>query len=90
MLRKLRPTNMRHTLAALTLTLFTGIGAGCGGDTMRVVAQRATHDLSCPKASLAIRNIGGTSYAAEGCGRKATYICSGSNFMSDGTCMRER
>lgn len=51
--------------------------------------QRAVHDLSCPKDQIAVKHLSGTTYVAEGCGQVATYMCSGSNFMTDGTCMLE-
>jgi hypothetical protein len=62
----------------------------CGGNTAQVVRQRATYDIKCPAAKIKVDSLGGTSYAAAGCGRPATYMCSGSNFMTDGTCLRER
>ena len=51
--------------------------------------QRAVHDLSCPKAQIEVTHLSGTTYVAKGCGQIATYMCSGSNFMTDGTCMLE-
>ena len=37
--------------------------------------DRATFDLDCPKDKIEVVSIGGTSYGAKGCGKKATYTC---------------
>ena len=57
--------------------------------TMESTARtRAANDLSCPEDSVAVRNIGGTSFRATGCGQEATYNCvqSSQNTLA---CVRE-
>ncbi len=43
-------------------------------------AIRAANDFSCPSNEVQITNVGGTSYRAEGCGKRATYTCIASDF----------
>jgi hypothetical protein len=51
--------------------------------------QRAVYDLGCPKEQIEVSLLSGTTYVARGCGKEATYMCSGSNFMTEGTCFLE-
>jgi hypothetical protein len=67
-------SGMPSVLVAIVL----GTVAGCAGNApafQRTVQQRAAFDLSCPTAQLTVQNIGGDSYGATGCGRKASYTC---------------
>jgi hypothetical protein len=65
--------------------------AGCGSANVspNVVRAKAASDLSCPADQLQLENPVGSNWKAKGCGKEATYACSGSNFMSEGMCMRD-
>jgi hypothetical protein len=39
------------------------------------VKSRAAYDLKCSESQIDVKNIGGNSYAASGCGRDQTYTC---------------
>jgi curli biogenesis system outer membrane secretion channel CsgG len=54
-----------------------------------VVRAKAASDLSCPSDQIQLDNPTGSNWKAKGCGKEATYACSGSNFMSDGMCLRD-
>lgn len=55
----------------------------------QLVTAKAASDLSCPANEVKAEQVTGNNWKATGCGKRATYMCSGSNFMSDGLCMRE-
>jgi hypothetical protein len=72
--------------AVVVLAVMAGT-AGCV--TMETTARtRASNDLRCSGDQVAVRNIGGSSYRATGCGQEVTYNCgqsSGNTFV----CQRE-
>jgi hypothetical protein len=49
------------------------------------VAQRASYDFSCESERIVVQDVGGNSYAAEGCGQTQVYSCSGTSE----TCVRD-
>ena len=55
-------------LLVLTLGLSSCSMAGA-------VKSRAAYDLNCSEDRIEVRNIGGNSYAATGCGKDQTYTC---------------
>ena len=58
------------------VTVVLGCIAGCAGseDIFRsTVTKRASFDMSCQQ--VAVQNIGGDSFGALGCERKASYSC---------------
>ena len=75
---------IRPSFVILTVTLGA---AGCV--TMETTARtRASNDLRCGEESVVVKNIGGSSYRATGCGQEVTYNCaqsSGNTFV----CRRE-
>ena len=54
-----------------------------------VVRTKAASDLSCPSKDVNVEQINDGNWKATGCSQAATYVCSGSTFMSSGMCMRE-
>lgn len=52
-----------------------------------LVRTKAASDLSCKDVQ--VEQINDGNWKAAGCGQAATYVCSGSTFMSSGMCMRE-
>lgn len=50
----------------------------------RVVRVRAANDFDCSKDEISIKNIGGTSFRAEGCGQSVVYDCAGSTVVVTG------
>ena len=69
----------------LILSLFV-VGCASGGGTVK---DRAAFDLDCPKDKIEVTNIGGTSYGASGCGKKATYTCNGTWGTFGVTCLKD-
>ncbi len=61
--------------------------AGCV--TMETTARtRASNDLKCNEEKVVVRNIGGSSYRATGCGQEVTYNC-GQSTSNTFVCQRE-
>lgn len=54
-----------------------------------LVRTKAASDLECKATSVKVEQINDGNWKASGCEKTATYVCSGSNFMSSGMCMRE-
>jgi hypothetical protein len=54
------------------LTLFLAV-SGCMADKVRA---RAAHDLECPREEVTVAKLDET-WAAEGCGKKAEFLCAG-------------
>jgi hypothetical protein len=48
--------------------------AGCASTSSRI-RERFAHERGCPEAQVAVREKGGTVYAASGCGESAEYTC---------------
>src|SRR5262245_39805364 len=40
---------------------------------------RAANDFSCTEEQVTMTNVGGLSYRADGCGKRATYTCANAN-----------
>jgi hypothetical protein len=51
------------------------------------VRTRAANDFNCSEDKVAVDEVGGKGFRANGCGKVATYVCVGSE--SNPTCMRE-
>lgn len=54
-----------------------------------LVRTKAASDLECKSADVQVQQINDGNWKATGCQKTATYVCSGSTFMSSGMCMRE-
>lgn len=54
-----------------------------------LVRAKAASDLECKEADVKVEKVNDGNWKASGCAKTATYVCSGSNFMSSGMCMRE-
>ena len=66
-------------LWVLCASLVACFGGG-GGHPQEVafpetVHKRAAFDLGCPAEQVQVQDIGGSSYGAMGCGKKASYTC---------------
>lgn len=69
--------------AALALT-------GCSTSVSPSLVQtKAASDFGCTASSVEVTQVNDGNWRAKGCGRQASYVCSGSNFMSSGMCLRE-
>lgn len=69
---------MKHRLALALVAATVALVIGCASaGPQSVVRTRATSDLACPGRSLDVQGVGGTSFAATGCGQRALYSCSG-------------
>ena len=67
---------MKRAFTAVLPFVALGLVLGCAGseDTFRsTVAKRASFDMGCQQVS--VQNIGGDSFGATGCERKASYSC---------------
>ena len=65
--------------------------AGCMSSSVspETVQAKAASDLSCPAQTVKVEQINDGNWKAAGCGKQVSYVCSGSNFMTSGMCMRE-
>jgi hypothetical protein len=54
-----------------------------------LVRTKAASDLECKSSEVKVEQVNDGNWKATGCSKTATYVCSGSNFMSSGMCMRE-
>ena len=69
--------------------VITAILARVGCVTMETTAHtRAVNDLRCSDDKVVVKNSGGSSYRATGCGQEATYNC-GQSTGSTFVCQRE-
>jgi hypothetical protein len=72
-------------LAAL-LPLLAACSTSVSPDLVRT---KAASDLECRAAEVNVQQINDGNWKATGCQKSATYVCSGSTFMSSGMCLRE-
>lgn len=74
------------------MTIFVGIIlTGCLGSTTvpeDTVLTVATSDMDCPKEKLKASKVTDNNWKVSGCAKKFTYLCSGSNFMTNGFCVK--
>lgn len=54
-----------------------------------LVRTKAASDLDCNASAVQVQQVNDGNWKATGCNKVATYVCSGSTFMSSGMCMRE-
>jgi len=59
---------------------------GCAGYAS-VVEDRFKYDFDCPRVE--VHQVAGTTYAASGCGERATYTCARGGRYSDNVCVQE-
>jgi hypothetical protein len=69
------------------LVFFCATLFGCSGYAS-VVRERSSYDLKCPQDQISVKEIGGSTYAAEGCGANMTYTCIQSDALTK-TCWKE-
>ncbi len=62
---------------AWILLLAIAAAPACTNWQQRAVQRRAAHDFYCPERDVEARSVGGGGWAAKGCGRVGTYVCSG-------------
>ena len=71
------------------LLVVAAVLATVGCATMETTAHtRAVNDLRCAQDQVVIKNIGGSSFRATGCGQEATYNC-GQSSTDTFVCQRE-
>lgn len=80
---------MRKVSSFALFGLFALLAACSTSVSPDLVRTKAASDLSCPAAKVNVEQINDGNWKATGCNQAATYVCSGSNFMSNGMCMRE-
>ena len=71
----------------LTPVVFVVLGTGCILPE-DIVRQRFAADTSCVERQIAVKDLPGSAYRADGCGLSATYVCT----VEDGStraCIRE-
>lgn len=74
----------------VTASLFACLGVACSTSVSPdLVRTKAASDLECKSQDVKVEQINDGNWKATGCEKTATYVCSGSNFMSSGMCMRE-
>ncbi len=73
---------------AAALSVFA-VGCFSSSVSPDLVRTKAASDLSCASNQVKVEQINDGNWKATGCNQAATYVCSGSNFMSGGMCMRE-
>ena len=69
---------MKPALAPVLLSSVLLLVSGCSNTSTvfpQTVQQRAAFDLSCDQQKVPVQNIGGVSYGATGCEKKASYSC---------------
>lgn len=73
------------------LTAALALLAACGSASVptKTVVAKAASDFGCPADQIQTTKVTDNNFTATGCGKKASYLCSGSNFMTDGMCARE-
>lgn len=54
-----------------------------------LVRSKAASDFDCKAGDVNVEKVNDGNWKASGCSKTATYVCSGSNFMSSGMCLRE-
>lgn len=57
---------------ALALVILSG--SACATTSGKLRAQFA-HEHACPESEVGVRELGANVYAAEGCGKRAEYVC---------------
>jgi hypothetical protein len=77
-----------------TIIIGLGIGIGAAGCfSMRVspdlVRTKAASDLSCPAQNIQVEKVTDNNWKVIGCNQTVSYVCSESNSLSAGMCMRE-
>ncbi len=75
-----------RTLSPRLLALVAACSTSVSPDLVRA---KAASDLECKSEGVKVEQINDGNWKASGCEKTATYVCSGSNFMSSGMCMRE-
>ena len=80
--------NSNNLIASVFAALFL---TACFSNSVKpeLVQAKAASDFECKATDVNVEQINDNNWKARGCGKKATYMCSGTNFMHDGTCMRE-
>jgi hypothetical protein len=74
------------------VSILTVVLVGCASVSVspELVRKKASHDLECAPDEIQVTKVTDGNWSVVGCEKKASYVCSGSNFMSDGMCMREQ
>ena len=76
--------------SAAVLASLVLFAAGCSTSVSpETIQAKAASDFSCTANQVKVTQVNDGNWKAEGCGKQASYLCSGSNFMSSGMCMRE-
>jgi hypothetical protein len=62
-------------LSFATILATAGCGAAPGVNMPRGLSKTASFEMSCPAEDLVGTNLGSGAHGVQGCGKKATYIC---------------
>ena len=78
-------------ILSIALVSFVSLGlVACSSSVSPSTVQtKAASDFDCKAGDVQVSQVTDGNWKAAGCGKQATYVCSGSNFMSKGMCMRE-
>lgn len=68
---------------------FTHVACFSSSVSPELVQAKAASDFECSAEKVQVRQVNDGNWKATGCGKKSSYVCSGSNFMSEGVCLRE-
>ncbi len=80
----------RRPVVIVTASLLACLAAACSTSVSPdLVRTKAASDLECTSGAVKVEQINDGNWKATGCEKTATYVCSGSTFMSSGMCMRE-
>ena len=81
---------MSRSFLVAAASLVAVFAAACSTSVSpELVRTKAASDLECKGQDVKVEQINDGNWKATGCAKTATYVCSGSNFMSSGMCMRE-
>lgn len=71
-----------------TFGCFAVLG-GCGMGAMEVVRTRHARQFQCSEQEVAVTELGGGAWIADGCGQRISYYCEGGQGSGDARCIIE-
>ena len=77
--------NLKFSLLLLIMIVLSNCSTTMSHESVKEIAEP---ELDCAPSKITLKSVGNRWYA-NGCGKKATFFCSGSNFLTKGTCMKE-
>jgi hypothetical protein len=73
----------------LLLFALSGCAIGSASVPPETVVKVAADELGCPASKIKVKQVTDNNWTVTGCGKTRRYLCSGSNFMTDGTCFAQ-